>query len=80
MGESLTPDATTSGFFFALPDYPGIDELTALTPGADLILTVVPLTPAELALAREEGSDVLVARLEAAGTPPRFDLFRPSLV
>lgn len=80
MGEPLATNATTSGYFFAVPDYPGIDRLTALTPGATMILTVVPLSAAELDLARDRGSDVLVARLEAAGIPPHFDLYRPSLL
>jgi hypothetical protein len=47
---------------------------------AQQILTVVPVTAAELTLARAEGIDALIQRFEAAGVPPVFEHTRKSVV
>lgn len=80
VGERICPNSEMTGFFFSLPDHVDMERLCRCTQGAQLVLSVVPITPAELRLARDSGSLDLIARFEQAGLPNLFNPFRPSVV
>ena len=75
----LTVNTKMSALFFTPPE--GMDEsrLRRCT-NAEGILNVVPITAAELAVARSEGIEALVTRFEESRVRPIFDYARPSVV
>ena len=77
--EPLSPNTQMSAFLFTPPE--GIDEkrLRKCTQ-AQALLNVVPISAAELGLARSEGVAALVDRFAASGVAPVFDYLRPSVV
>jgi hypothetical protein len=75
-GEKICPNTGMSGFFFGLPDGVDMRRLCRCTPAAELVVSVTPVTPGELALARKQGPRALVSAFEREGVPNMFDPFR----
>jgi Suppressor of fused protein (SUFU) len=77
--EPLAPNTNMSGFLFTPPV--GIDEKRLCRCSkSESILNVVPITAAELSLARNSGVPALIDRLEASGFSPVFSYMRESAV
>lgn len=77
--ERLAPDTEMTAFLFTPPV--GVDErrLCRCT-NAKAILNVVPITAAEINLARQESVEALIECLADSGVDPVFDCARKSAV
>jgi hypothetical protein len=78
--ERICPDSEMRAFFFALPDGVRMAPLCACTPAAQLVLSVMPITPSELDFAVNRGPDQLVELFSQKNVPNFFDPFRKSAV
>lgn len=77
-----TPIATNiemSAVLFTPPEGVDAKRLMKCSRAREL-LNIVPLTPAELQLAREKDTGALLDRFETGGVAPVFDCFRKSAV
>ena len=75
-GDRICTNSEMTGFFFAVPDGVDMGRLCRCTPAAQLVVSVIPITPKEIVYAKEKGSDQLIALFEKAGVPSVFDPFR----
>ncbi|WP_395735340.1 suppressor of fused domain protein [Prosthecobacter sp.] len=78
-GEPMSSNSEMTGVLFALPFDIDLKRVSRCSQ-AKVILSVMPLTAAELAYARKEGTEALIDRFEDAGVAAMFDVFRPSVV
>jgi len=78
--ERICPDSEMRAFFFALPDGIEMGRLCACTPAAQLVLSVMPITPSEREFAVDRGPDRLVELFAKRNVPNYFDPFRKSAV
>ncbi len=76
---TLATNVEMTAVLFTLPF--GIDAKRVMKCSrARELLNIVPITPAELRLAREQGVGALLDRFEASGIAAAFDCFRKSAV
>ena len=75
-GDRICANSEMTGFFFAVPDGVDMNRLCRCTAAAQLVVSVIPITPKEIQYAKEKGSDQLIALFEKAGVPNVFDPFR----
>lgn len=80
LGERMNTATEMTGFLFGVPDGVDMKRLCSCTPGAKLVISVVPVTANEIRYARDLGSDRLIARFEEAGVEAIFDPFRKGVV
>ena len=69
-----------NGFFFAVPFGVDMKTLCSCTPQADLVVSVMPITPPERAYAVQHGSERLVELFEKKNVPNLFDMSRESAI
>ncbi len=75
-GERICTNSEMTGFFFAVPDGVDMDRLCRCTPAAQLVVSVIPITPKEIQYAKEKGSEQLISLFEKAAVPNVFDPYR----
>lgn len=73
------PSSAMEGFFFAVPDGLDMGRLCRCTGGAELVVSVMPITRGELTLAKSRGSEALLDRFEEEDVENVFDPFRESI-
>jgi hypothetical protein len=78
--EPLSPNSQMSSFFFALPDGINMPRLCSCTPGAQLVLSVMPISGSERKFAVTNGPRQLIDLFERHRVPNLFDPFRRSVV
>ena len=65
-----------TGFLFGVPDGVEMRRLCSCTPSAELVVSVIPVTAAEIRFAKAKGTDRLIEQFEKNGVSPIFDPFR----
>lgn len=75
--ERLAPNTEMSAVLFAISDGVDAKRIRRCTKAKE-ILNVVPITAAEVDLARTDGVEVLLNHFEKAGVRPVFDYLRRS--
>lgn len=74
--EQPIPGSEVSAFFLAVPEGVEMSRLCACTPHAELVVSVIPITASERALAVERGSERLLELFEEHHVPNLFDMSR----
>lgn len=77
--ERLSPNTEMSAFLFTPAECTDEKRVRRCT-NAQAILNVVPITSAELAIARQEGVGKLIDLFETSGVRPVFDYLRAGVV
>ena len=72
----LFPGCAMTAFFFAVPDGVEMSRLCRCTPGAQLVVSVIPISASERACAVEHGSERLIELFDKHKVPNLFDPFR----
>jgi Suppressor of fused protein (SUFU) len=80
VGTSLIPGSAMTGFYLANLPFADSVGLCQANQRAQGVLHVIPISAAELNLARTRGADALLEALGASEVSPIFELNRPSSV
>jgi hypothetical protein len=75
----LWPASSMAGFFFAVPDGIDMRRLCSCTEGAQLVVSVMPITLNEIAVAKNSGPLKLLEQFESQAVENHFDPFRNSV-
>ena len=79
-GEKICLNSEMTGFFFGVPGGVNMNQLCKCTQSADLVVSVIPISAAELKFVGSKGPEELVELFDKQGVPNLFDPFRKSLV
>lgn len=79
-GANICLNSEMTGFFFGVPGGVNMNRLCKCTQSADLAVSVIPISAAELKFVSSKGPDELVELFDKNGVPNLFDPFRKSLV
>ena len=77
--QAICPGTEMSAFFFAVPDGLEMSRLCSCTPGAQLVVSVMPITASERAFAVQNGSARLIELFEKHHIPNLFDMSRKAV-
>jgi len=75
-GEVISQNSEMTGFFIGVPDGIEMSRLCRCTYAAQLIVSILPITPDELKLIETQGADSLLDEFERGNVPNLFDPFR----
>ena len=76
LGEVMCPNSEMTGFFFGVPDGVEMQRLCRCTSAAQLVVSVIPVTSAELQIVQTSGPEALIQAFEREGVRNLFDPFR----
>ena len=79
LGVKICPDSEMTGFFFGVPDGVDMQRLCRCTQAAQLVVSVMPVTPTELQIVEKSGPEALIGAFEREGVKNLFDPFRKGI-
>ena len=79
LGEKMCPNSEMTGFFFGVADGIDMTRLCRCSQAAQLVVSVMPITPGEMKMVKEKGPATLISGFEREGVENIFDPFRNSI-